>query len=170
VRQSAAYGQMLDTSNWRSICAITLTIKQARLSAVPAGAPYTAPAMWFAADEIRCKKAFRHFMSLLNRTVYGSAYRRHNKRLRVIPVLEKSCAGRWHFHAAIEPPAHLDVVDFETLIHKCWPQTHLGHRKILVRDRANEGWNDYLLKPYQKAEFEHPWDCIDWDSFHNPGC
>jgi hypothetical protein len=118
VRQSAAYGQMLDTSNWRSICAITLTIKQARLSAVPAGAPYTAPAMWFAADEIRCKKAFRHFMSLLNRTVYGSAYRRHNKRLRVIPVLEKSCAGRWHFHAAIEPPAHLDVVDFETLIHQ----------------------------------------------------
>jgi hypothetical protein len=31
-----------------------------------------------------CRQAFRHFMNLLNRAVYGAAFRRYGKRLRVI--------------------------------------------------------------------------------------
>jgi hypothetical protein len=70
----------------------------------------------------------------------------------------------------MEPPAHLDIADFEGLVRKCWAQTGWGYDQILVRGQPNEGWIDYMLKPSQKAGFEHSWDCIDWDSFHNPGC
>jgi hypothetical protein len=61
-------------------------------------------------------------MNLLNRAVYGVAFRRHGKRFSVLPVLEKGevravalrswergTAGRWHIHCAIELPAHMDV-------------------------------------------------------------
>jgi hypothetical protein len=169
LRHSAAYGQMFMTTHWRSICAITLTLKQARRSTVPADAPYAKQsAIWFDADEIRCRKVFRAFMNLLNRAIYGNAVRRHNKRLRVIPILEKSLGGRWHFHAAMEPPAHLSIVDFEGLIRKCWSGTGWGYEQVLVRAEADAGWIGYLLKPSQKAGFEHSWDCIDWESFHNP--
>jgi len=38
---------------------------------------------WVKIDDYQCRQAFRHFMNLLNRAVYGSAFRRHGKRLRV---------------------------------------------------------------------------------------
>jgi hypothetical protein len=53
-------------------------------------------------------------MNLLNRAVFGAAFRRHGKRLRVLPVLgegevrtrtlrswEFGKSGRWHIHCAI---------------------------------------------------------------------
>ena len=166
-RQIATNCPMLDTSHWRSICDVTLTLKQAQKSVVPSNVPYIAREVWFPADELQCKKAFRHFMGRLNREVYGAAYRRHNKRLRVIPILEKSLAGRWHFHVAIEPPAHVDIAEFERLIRQCWSRIGWGYEQVLVRSHANVGWIDYMLKPSQKAGFEHYWDCIDWDAFHN---
>jgi hypothetical protein len=72
-------------------------------------------------------------MNILNRAVYGAAFRRHGKSLRVLPVLEKgqvrasalrSCergtSGRWHIHCAIELPLHLDAIALEKLIRQCW--------------------------------------------------
>jgi hypothetical protein len=40
-------------------------------------------------DDYPCRQAFRHFMNLLNQATYGNAFRRHGKRLRVLPVLER---------------------------------------------------------------------------------
>ena len=90
------------------------------------------------------------------------------KRLRVIPVLEKETDGRWHYHAAIEPPIHIGFEEFAKLIGACWSRTHWGYEKIQVRQNANQGWIDYMLKPRQKSEFEAWEDCIDWESFNNP--
>ena len=58
--------------------------------------------------EAQARCAFRHFMNLLNRAVFGNAARRYGKRLRVIAVLEKGLNSPWHYHAAIEPPGHID--------------------------------------------------------------
>ena len=84
-------------------------------------------------DDYPCRQAFRHFMSLLNRAVYGAAFRRYGKRLRVLPVLERGelharalrswergTSGRWHIHCAIELPSHFDAVALENLICHCW--------------------------------------------------
>ena len=53
--------------------AVTLTLKQA---------------LWregyrVLADQQQCSRAFRHFMNLLNREVYGASFRKGKKRLRV---------------------------------------------------------------------------------------
>jgi hypothetical protein len=132
-------------------------------------------------DHHQCRQAFRHFMNLLNKAVYGSAFRRHGKRLRVLPVLEKGevrarslrrwergTSGRWHIHCAIELPPHFDAFALETLIGDCWAKVELGHRRILVRDGANAGWINYMLKDRQKSEFDGLLDCVIIESLHNP--
>src|SRR3977135_637803 len=76
----SAKSHFFDTSSWGAFCDVTLTLKQARQ-------PHSGG--WVKIDDYRCRQAFRHFMNLLNRAVYGATFRRHGKRLRVLPVPEK---------------------------------------------------------------------------------
>jgi hypothetical protein len=112
--------------------------------------------------------------------VYGAAFRRHGKRLRVLPVLEKGevyvsalrswqrgACGRWHIHCALELPGHLDAISIERLVRRCWAKVELGYSRILIRDRANAGWISYMLKNRQKSQFHGFFDCIILESWHN---
>jgi hypothetical protein len=168
----SAKSHLFDTSSWGPFCDVTLTLKQARQSERGA---------WIKIDDYPCRQAFRHFMNLLNRAVYGAAFRRHGKRLRVLPVLEKGevhatalrswergTSGRWHIHCAIELPSHFDAVALEKLIRRCWAKVELGYGRILVRDCADAGWINYMLKDRQKSEFDGFVDCIIIESLHNP--
>ncbi len=168
----SAKSNLFDTSSWREFCDVTLTLKQGR-QADGSG--------WIKIDHYQCRQAFRHFMNLLNRAVYGSAFRRYGKRLRVLPVLEKGevrarllrrwergTSGRWHIHCAIELPPHFDAFTLETLIGDCWAKVELGHDRILVRDGADAGWINYMLKDRQKSEFDGWLDCVIIESLHNP--
>jgi len=114
----SAKSHLFDTSGWGPFCDVTLTLKQARQSERGA---------WIKVDDYSCRQAFRHFMNLLNREVYGAAFRRHGKRLRVLPVLEKGevhatalrswergTSGRWHIHCAIELPSHLELLPLKS--------------------------------------------------------
>ena len=162
---------LFDTSDWRSIWDLTLTLKQARKT-------YDG-LRWIRADEYQCREAFRHFMNLLNRAVYGNAYRRNGKKLRVLPILEQGdfyaegifgklyFSNRWHFHAAIEPPTHVEPDRFNAIIHECWTKVDWGHREIMVRQNADRGWINYMLKRRQKSAFDAWSDCIDWVSLNN---
>jgi hypothetical protein len=120
-------------------------------------------------------------MNLLNRAVYGAAFRRYGKRLRVLPVLEKGevraralrswergTSGRWHIHCAIELPSHYDAVALERLVRDCWAKVQCGCGRILVRDGANAGWITYMLKDRQKSDFDSFADCIIIECLHNP--
>src|SRR5712672_883176 len=120
----SAKSHFFDTSSWGPFCDVTLTLKQAW---------QPDRGGWLKIDDYRCRQAFRHFMNLLNRAVYGSAFRRHGKRLRVLPVLEKGevraralrpwecgASGRWHIHCAIELPSHFDAISLENMIRQCW--------------------------------------------------
>ncbi len=168
----SAKSNLFDTSSWGEFCDVTLTLKEGR-QADGGG--------WIRIDHYQCRQAFRHFMNLLNKAVYGSAFRRHGKRLRVLPVLEKGevrarslrrwergTSGRWHIHCAIELPPHFDAFALETLIGDCWAKVELGHRRILVRDGADAGWINYMLKDRQKSEFDGLLDCVIIESLHNP--
>ena len=169
----SAKSHLFDTSSWGDFCDVTLTLKQGHQP--DSGG-------WVKIDDYRCRHAFRHFMNLLNRAAYGSAFRRHGKRLRVLPVLEKgevrtralrswergASTGRWHIHCAIELPSHFDAVALENLIRDCWAKVEWGYGRILVRDGANAGWISYMLKDRQKSEFDGFLDCIIIKSLHNP--
>src|SRR5260221_491597 len=54
------------------------------------------------------------------------------------------------------------------MIRECWAKVEWGHGRILVRDGANAGWIDYMLKDRQKSEFDGFLDCIIIESLHNP--
>ena len=168
----SAKSNLFDTSSWGEFCDVTLTLKQGR-QADGSG--------WIRIDHYQCRQAFRHFMNLLNKAVYGSAFRRHGKRLPVLPVLEKGevrarslrrwergTSGRWHIHCAVDLPPHFDAFALETLIGDCWAKVELGHRRILVRDGANAGWINYMLKDRQKSEFDGLLDCVIIELLHNP--
>ena len=168
----SAKSYFFDTSSWGPFCDVTLTLKQGRRSD---------RGTWTKIDDYPCRQAFRHFMNLLNRTVYGAAFRRYGKRLRVLPVLEKGevraralrswergTSGRWHIHCAIELPSHYDAVALERLVRDCWAKVQCGCGRILVRDGANAGWIHYMLKGRQKSEFDSFVDCIIIESVHNP--
>src|ERR1700736_4658925 len=77
----SAKSHFFDTSSWGEFCDVTLTLKQAW---------QPDRGGWVKIDDYRCRQVFRHFMNLLNRAVYGSAFRRHGKRLRVLPYLKKA--------------------------------------------------------------------------------
>ena len=72
---------LFDTSDWRSIWDLTLTLKQARKT--------DDGLRWIRADEYQCREAFRHFMNLLNRAVYGNAYRRNGRSFAFYQFLKK---------------------------------------------------------------------------------
>jgi hypothetical protein len=168
----SAKSHFFDTSSWGAFCDVTLTLKQARQP--DSGG-------WVKIDDYRCRQAFRHFMNLLNRAAYGAAFRRYGRSLRVLPVLEKGevraralhswdrgTSGRWHIHCAIELPPHFDGIVLEKLVRECWAKVEWGYGRILVRDGANAGWIDYMLKDRQKSEFDGFFDCIIIESLHNP--
>ena len=97
----------------------------------------------------------------------------YGKRLRVLPVVEKGgigrgASGRWHIHGAIELPQHMDSIAFEELVQKCWQKLDWAHKRVLVRDGADKGWIDYMLKLRQKSDFDNLLDCIDLVSLNNP--
>jgi hypothetical protein len=163
---------LFDVSHWGPLCEFTLTLKQARQADNGA---------WVKVDEHQCKRAFRVFINRLDQAVYGNDVRRHNKRLRVLPVLEKGEArsralrpsergdtGRWHIHCAIELPSHVDAETFEKLINACWATVDWGYDRVLVRNGTSRGWIDYMLKGHQKSEFDALLDCIILESLHNP--
>jgi hypothetical protein len=65
-------------------------------------------------------------------------------------------------------PSHFDAIALEKLIRDCWAKVEGGHGRILVRDGANAGWINYMLKDRQKSEFDGFLDCIIIESLHNP--
>ena len=92
---------------------------------------------------------------------------------RVIAVVEKELGGRFHIHAAIEPPRHMSRESFERMVEQCWLKTDYGYGRIHFAHKSDggepdSGWIAYMLKAKQKSGLEDWSDCIDWDSFHNP--
>jgi hypothetical protein len=161
LRKAVTRDRLFDTRHWRSSVAVTLSLKQA-IQIRPKSLIRTK------LDEQKAKSAFGHFMHLMNRAVYKNGFERKQKRLRVIPVLEKKQLGRWHYHAAIEPPPHLSPEDFEILIHDSWSGMHWGYREIDVKPNADQTWVNYMLKRWQKSELEAWADTIDSDNLFNP--
>src|ERR1700733_9999652 len=68
-----AKSHFFDTSSWGPFCDVTLTLKKARQP--DSGG-------WVKIDDYRCRQSFRHFMSLLDRAVYGAAFRPRGQRFR----------------------------------------------------------------------------------------
>jgi hypothetical protein len=107
-----------------------------------------------------------HFVVTVNVFVYWRYLKK--VRTRALRSSERGTSGRWHIHCAIELPSHFDAVEFENLIRNCWVKVEWSYGRTLVRDGANAGWVNYMLKGRQKSEFDGFLDCIIIESLHNP--
>ncbi len=107
-------------------------------------------------DNITSSQNLRHFLNVLNKKCFGNAYKRFNKRLRVLPSLERSSDGRWHYHLTLENPCPSNPIKFERMIESTWFKTSYGYRRIDIKHSINKGWGDYITK------FDHRDNEIDW--------
>jgi len=110
-------------------------------------------------DGISGSQNLRHFLNVLNKRCFGNSFKRFNKKLRVIPVLEKSSNGRFHYHLTLQNPYPENPYKFESMINHTWFKTNYGYRHIHIHRNINEGWNDYITK------FNTRDDEVDWINF-----
>jgi hypothetical protein len=90
------------------------------------------------------------------------------KQLRIIPVLEYSEDIGWHYHAALEPPAHFNDEEFKSVVARCWSRVDWGDGIYVEPSWDREGLNTYMTKRRQKSKHEAWSDCIDWTNLFNP--
>jgi hypothetical protein len=130
---------------WINPQAITLTLKQ-RVENI-------------GIDIINASINFRHFINRLNRWFYGSAADRYNKSIQVVPIIEHNASTRYHYHAAIERPDHIDMDEFKVAIGECWLKTKWGYNHIDIQPMTDIGWIEYISKIKSKREYDL---AIDW--------
>jgi len=110
-------------------------------------------------DEIKATQNLRHFLNLLSRACYGAQQRRHNKRVEVIPALEKSYSGRLHYHLTLKKPHPTDAFFFQQRIKDCWLKTKFADTQIDIQRTTDvSGWNGYITKDSRAN--------IDWENYH----
>ena len=107
-------------------------------------------------DEIISSQNLRHFLNLLNKSIFGNRFKRFGKRIETVPVLEKSETDRFHFHICIKKPDEEKNLRFEQRIRNCWLKTSWGYNELHVHRKIDNGWIDYITKS----------DDIDWNNFH----
>jgi hypothetical protein len=111
-------------------------------------------------DEVGASKNLRHFLNRLNSAVFGKRFKRFGRRLNVVPVLERSLAGRLHYHLILENPFPENPLRSEVLIEQEWIQTRFGYREIHIDHHIDEGWVSYITKSKTAS------DGVDWENFH----
>lgn len=105
----------------------------------------------------RAVQNFSHFMNLLNRKFYGHSYKRHGKRVQVIPILEGGGTTRFHYHCVLDCPRPTDW--FDMFVEDCWGQTDYGYDQTDIQPGTDAGWLNYISKFRTKNEFDQS---IDW--------
>ena len=74
----------------------------------------------------------KHFLNVLNKKCFGNSFKRFDKKLRVIPVLEKSSNGRLHSHLTLQNPFPDNPYKFESMINFTWFNKKYGSRHIHI--------------------------------------
>ena len=127
-----AFKELLHRINLENTLSVSLTMKQ-RIG-------------FEKLDDISASQNFRHFMNILNSALYGNAFKRHQKRLGVVPILENSLNNRLHYHLILECPKVISEDDFKKLIETCWKKTKFGYGQTDIQNIYSGGWVDYITK------------------------
>ena len=136
----------LKTFDIRGCLAVTLTMKQGCFKG--------------RLNEEKSSQNFHHFMNVLNRKVYKQQFKRFNKRLNVIPIIENSYKDRLHLHIILNIPKNIDRNDYINLIKETWNNTDFGYREIDIQPIIDLGWTEYITK------FKTSHDDVDWENLH----
>lgn len=96
-------------------------------------------------DQVEASKNLRHFLNRFNKKAFGNGFYRYGRKALVISMLEKTYAGRWHYHLALKNPfSDLDICG--STIEGCWAKTRWGYREIDIQPMHSDGWISYITK------------------------
>jgi len=114
-------------------------------------------------DELASVQNFKHFSNLLNRRIFGNAFKRFGRKLSMFVISETGAWQRHHLHVVIECPQHLTVEEFIALVLACWLSTRFGyhehHFEVPADRQRRDGWITYCLKKRTKTDLA---SSIDW--------
>ena len=136
------YDRMLNrhTAHDGKYCAVTLTCKQARKTRDGGLERLT---------EETLSATIGKFLTLLNKDVYGKAYRRFGKQLKVVSAIERGKDGRLHAHLLLEIPrcAYADTHAYFEHVTRLWTSLQWARRVNEVKPAVDEyGWLTYITK------------------------
>ena len=147
--------EVVNLTHWENPVAVTLTMRQI-IPTANGGCEHL--------DSTSAAENLKHFLNRLNRAFLGNAVR-HGKRVYVLAVIERGGDKRYHYHAIIDRPEHIEPAAFDIAVTDCWSKTRWARRQIDIQHGANEGWLQYMLKERTKTNFH---DDIDWINAHLP--
>ena len=110
-------------------------------------------------DLVKYQRNNTHFSNVLNKKVYGNAFKRFKKRLKMIGIFEGGVGGiRYHYHGVIQTPPHLlnsSLNEKTKFINDSWKKTRWGYDINDVRYPSTEdggvvGWIHYITKSRSK--------------------
>lgn len=115
---------------------------------------------WVPVNEQICRNALRSFGNRLDRSVFGNAAWRYQKRVRRAVFLEHGDDVGWHAHLVIEyPPGRAEAL-FRRRIARLWEkEPWASTAKVDIRE-ANDGAFGYALKPRSKSKFKALTDAL----------
>ena len=142
----------LDRGDWSNWFAVTLTMRRTIVSE-------SGECSFISID--RASQNLRHFLNVMNSKIFGNAYKRFNKRVKVIPVYEQDGDTHLHFHLFIEKPDRLSDLRFESLIRTNWIKSDWGLWSMKIRKDTDSGWLEYITKDtrasFENVDFENLW-------------
>lgn len=155
--------------DWSLSFGVTLNLKQCRQIVDQTGRSYR-----ISLNDEHIEGTLRHFLNLLNRSMYGNNWRRYNRRIEVLSVREKS--SRHHLHLRLKVPITKST-DFSGMkrnseitdrllksIQVCWKKTDWGYGSNYITF-CDDGWTDYQMKTRTKSDVL---DSILWNNTFLP--
>lgn len=104
----------------------------------------------------KVSKAIGVFLKHLNTDLYGKAYRRHGRKLLVVPAIEEGRSGRLHAHLLLERRPHSKFTDQEFVAHaaRLWRSLQWSHREVKIEPITGlwgaERFASYILKEVRR--------------------
>jgi hypothetical protein len=138
-----AYFRWIDTIHIKNGVNITLTAKQS--------------VGLFRLDQLSLSRNIRYFKNMLNRKVFGNAFKRFGKQLSMLFVHEQSALDRLHVHGVLERPERISFEKFKRLIEECWKKTLFGYDQTDIKNPTTfgevVGWKNYIMKKKSGIDF-----------------
>ena len=120
-------------------------------------------------SRIEAQSTMKRLLGKINRNVLGSKYRRYEKKLIVVPVLEGREYLDLHYHLLIENPSETAKIPLNVAIWSAWnnerkaPRHFLQNETPFIEEIDRGGWLRYVTKLRDKENFQ---DAIDITNLH----
>lgn len=116
-------------------------------------------------DENASVRNVREFRNRLNSFLFGNAYKRYGKQLKMLITHEGTKYTRHHVHGVIELPSGWKAENFMELVDEMWRQTRFGyseyHYEVPTSSEREKGWLHYCLKKRTKRDLL---SSVDWEN------